>query len=180
MGGLLCQAYTDVAHVPARRAERWLPPPAALSQGNAAILLRSRSPQLCPLPELVCAIDGAPSPACQGGPTSRCTRLSALGWGTAVPADQFREHAYIKRGKGSGVLEVWRAFQGAPSKWLCGWIVSVCVPTLTSPWNIICTMKQKQHNEVYGEETNKHKDEGEGRRRLDEADRKKIAVELEK
>ena len=41
-------------------------------------------------------------------------------------------------------------------------------------------MKQKQHNEVYGEETNKHKDEGEGRRRLDEADRKKIAVELEK
>ena len=30
------------------------------------------------------------------------------------------------------------------------------------------------------EEKNKHKEEGEGRNRLDEADRKKIAVELEK
>ena len=40
--------------------------------------------------------------------------------------------------------------------------------------------EQKPHSEVDGEENNKHKEEGEGRRRLDEADRKKIAVELEK
>ena len=39
--------------------------------------------------------------------------------------------------------------------------------------------EQKPHGEVDGEK-NKHKEEGEGRRRLDEADRKKIAVELEK
>ena len=40
--------------------------------------------------------------------------------------------------------------------------------------------EQKPHGEVDGEEKNKRNDEGEGRRRLDEADRKKIAVELEK
>jgi len=40
--------------------------------------------------------------------------------------------------------------------------------------------EEKPHGGVDGEERNKHKEEGEGRRRLDEADRKKIAVELEK
>ena len=38
----------------------------------------------------------------------------------------------------------------------------------------------KPHGEVDGEEKNKHTEEGEGRRRLEEAERKKIAVELEK
>ena len=40
--------------------------------------------------------------------------------------------------------------------------------------------EQMPHGEVNREEKNKYKEEGEGRRRLDEADRKKIAVELEK
>ena len=40
--------------------------------------------------------------------------------------------------------------------------------------------EQKLHVEVDGEEKNKHTEEGEGRRRLDEAERKKITVELEK
>ena len=40
--------------------------------------------------------------------------------------------------------------------------------------------EQMPHGEVDGEEKNKHKEKGEGRRRLDEAERKKIAVELEK
>ncbi|KAK2175325.1 hypothetical protein NP493_722g02014 [Ridgeia piscesae] len=40
--------------------------------------------------------------------------------------------------------------------------------------------EQMPHGEVDGEEKNKHKEEGEGRRRLDEADRKEITVELEK
>ena len=38
----------------------------------------------------------------------------------------------------------------------------------------------KPHGEVDGEEKNKHTEEGEGRRRLDEADWKKITVDLEK
>ena len=41
-------------------------------------------------------------------------------------------------------------------------------------------VEQKPYGEVDGEEENKHKDEGMGRRRLDVANRKKIAVELEK
>ena len=40
--------------------------------------------------------------------------------------------------------------------------------------------EQKPCGEVDGEEKNKHKEEGEGRMRLDEADRKKISVELDK
>ena len=59
---------------------------------------------------------------------------------------------------------------------------SMCATTLTSPWNI-CSMKlgrsRKPQGEVDGEEKNKHKEDVEGRRKLDEADRKKIAVELE-
>ena len=39
---------------------------------------------------------------------------------------------------------------------------------------------QKPRGEVDGEEKNKHKEEGEGRKRLDVADRTKIAVEMEK
>jgi len=40
--------------------------------------------------------------------------------------------------------------------------------------------EQKPHVEVDGEEKKKHKEEGEGRRRMDETDRKTIAVQLEK
>ena len=40
--------------------------------------------------------------------------------------------------------------------------------------------EQKPHRDVDGEEKNNHKEEGGGRRRLDEVDWKKIAVELEK
>ena len=50
-------------------------------QGKRTSTLTDTLFQLCPLPELVCATDGAPSPACQEGPIGRCTRLSALGWG---------------------------------------------------------------------------------------------------
>ena len=40
--------------------------------------------------------------------------------------------------------------------------------------------EEKPHGGVDREDKNKHKEEGEGRRRLDEADRRKIAAELEK
>ena len=40
--------------------------------------------------------------------------------------------------------------------------------------------EQKPHGEVDGEEKNKHNEEGEERMRLEEADRKKIAVKLVK
>ena len=40
--------------------------------------------------------------------------------------------------------------------------------------------EQRSHGEVDGEENNNHNEEGEGRTRLGEVDRKKIVVELEK
>ena len=110
-------------------------------------------------------------PSGQGGPTGRCTRLSALGWGTAVPADQFGEQTYIKRGKGSGGM---KGISTSPEQ------VDVCVCVNSFSVYNEAGEEQKPHGEVDGEEKNKHKEEGEGRRRLDEADRKKIAVELEK
>ena len=58
-------------------------------------------------------------------------------WGTAVPADQFREQTYIKRGKGSGGM---KGISTSPEQ-VAVWVnsFSVCA-NLTSPWNI-CTMK---------------------------------------
>ena len=152
----------------------------SIIRGNAAILLRSRSPQLCPLPELVCATDGAPSPACQGGPTGRCTRLSALGWGTVVPADQFGEQTYIKRGKGSGGMKGFSTSPEQDAVWVNSFSVCAHLDIATEHMYNEAGEEQKPHGEVDGEDKNKHKEEGEGRRRLDEADRKKIAVELEK
>ena len=93
---------------------------------------------------------------------------------------QISSETYIKRRKGSGSM---KGISTSPEQ------VAVCVNSCSVCANLDIAMEhmyneageeQKPHGEVDGEEKNKHKEEGEGRRRLDEADRKKIAVELEK
>ena len=101
--------------------------------------------------------------------------------GTAMPADQSGEQTHIKRGKGSGGM---KGISTSPEQ------VAVWVNSFSLWTNLVIVMEhimyneageeQKSHCEVDGEEKNKHKEEGEGRRRLDEADWKKIAVEMEK
>ena len=97
-----------------------------------------------------------------------------------MPADQFGEQTSIKRGKGSGGM---KGISTSPEQ-VAVWVnsFSVCAPLDIAMEHMYneAVEEQKPHGEVDGEEKNKHKDEGEGRRRLDEADRKKIAVELEK
>ena len=126
------------------------------------MLLRSRSPQLCPLPELVCATDGAPSPACQGGPIGRCAHLSALGWGTAMPADQFGEQTYIKRWNGSGGMKGISTSPEQVTVWVNSLPVCAHLDIAMEHMYNEAGNEQKPHSEVNGEVKNKHKEKGEG------------------
>ena len=137
------------------------------------------SPQLCPLPELVCVTDGAPSPACQRGPTARCAHLSALGWGDRS-ASRSVQRADIYQAK-EGFWRYEGHFNEPRTVAVWGNSFSLCahLDIAMEDMNNEAREEQKSHGEVDGEK-NKHKEEGEGRRRLDEVDRKKTAVELEK
>ena len=95
-----------------------------------------------------------------------------------MPADQYEEQTYTKRREGYGGM---KGISTNPEQ------VAVCVNGVS-----VCALhdiamehvyneageERKPHGEV-DEEENKHKEEGEGRKRLDEPDRKKFAVELE-
>ena len=97
-----------------------------------------------------------------------------------MPADQFGEQTHLKRGKGSGGM---KGISTSPEQvvvWVNSFSVCANLVTVMNHMYNEAGEEQKSHCEVDGEEKNKHKEEGEGRKRLDEADRKKIAVELEK
>ena len=97
-----------------------------------------------------------------------------------MPADQFGEQTYIKRGKGSGGMKGISTSPEQDAVWVNSFSVCAHLDIAIEHMYNESGEEQKPHGEVDGEEKNKHKEEGEGRRRLDEADRKKIAVELEK
>ena len=128
--------------------------------------------QLCPLPELVFATD-ANEDLLAGAHVCRHSD-----GGTAVPADHFGVQTYIKRRKGSGGT---KGISTSPEHVAVN-NFSVCAHLDIAMEHMYneAGEEQKPHGEVDGEEKNKHKEEGEGRRRLDEADRKEITVELEK
>ena len=100
--------------------------------------------------------------------------------GTAVPADQFGEQTYIKRGKGYGGMKGISTSPEQVAVWVNSFSVCAHFDIAMEHMNNEAWDEQIPHSEVDGEEKNKPTEEGEGRRRLDEADRKKIAVELEK
>ena len=97
-----------------------------------------------------------------------------------MPADQFREHTYIKRGKGSGCMKGILTSPEQMAVWVNSFSMCAHLDIAMEHMYNEAGEEQKPRGEVYGEEKNKHKEEGEERRRLDEADRKKIGVELEK
>ena len=97
-----------------------------------------------------------------------------------MPADQIREQTYIKRGKGSGGMKGISTSPEHVAVWVNSFSMCAHFDIATEHMYNEAWKEQKSHGEVDGEEKNKHKEEGEGRRRLDEADRKKIAVELDK
>ena len=97
-----------------------------------------------------------------------------------MPADQFGEQTYIKRGKGSGGMKGISTSPEQDAVWVNSFSVCAHIDIAIEHMYNEPGEEQKPHGEVDGEEKNKHTEEGEGRVRLDEADRKKIAVELEK
>ena len=99
---------------------------------------------------------------------------------TAVPADQFGEQTYIKGGKGSGGMKGISTSPEQVDVWVNSFSMCAHLDIAMEHMYNEAGEEQKPRGEVDGEEKNKHKEEGEERRRLDEADRKKIGVELEK
>ena len=96
-----------------------------------------------------------------------------------MPADQFGEQTYIKRGKGSGGMKGISTSPEQDAVWENSFSVCAHLDIAMEHMYNEAGEELKPHGEVDGEEKNKHTEEGEGRKRLDEADRKEIAVELE-
>ena len=102
--------------------------------------------------------------------------------GTAVPADQFGEQTYIRRGKGAGGLRGISTNAEQVAVWVGSF--SVCAHLDLAIEAMYCheDVGKKPFVGTEGEckMENKHKEEGERRRKMDETDRNKIAEELEK
>ena len=102
--------------------------------------------------------------------------------GTAVPADQFEEQTYIRRGKGAGGLRGISTDAEHVAVW--GGCFSVCANLDLAIEAMYChdDAREKPFGETEGEckTGNKHKVEGERRRKMDETDRNTIAEELQK
>ena len=102
--------------------------------------------------------------------------------GTAVPVEQFGEQTYIRRGKGAGVLRGISTNVEQVAVWVGSF--SVCAHLDLAIEAMYC------HDDAGGKPVggtegdcktlNKYKEEGERRRKMDETDRNKIAVELQK
>ena len=102
--------------------------------------------------------------------------------GTAVPADQFGEQTYIRRGKGASMLRGISTNVKQVAVWVGSF--SVCAHLDLAIEAMYCHDdaggKPFGGTEVDCKTLNRHKEEGERRRKMDETDRNKIAVELQK
>lgn len=101
--------------------------------------------------------------------------------GTAVPADQFGEQTYIKQGKGAGGMKGISTSAEQVAVWVNSFSVCAHLNLAVEHMYSYAGEDDNPHNGgADGEQKNKHVEEGDGRRRLDKADRRKIAAELEK
>ena len=90
-----------------------------------------------------------------------------------MPADHFGEQTYIKRGKGSGGTKGISTSPEHVVVWVNSFSVCAHLDIAMEHMYNEAGEEQKPHGEVDGEEKNKHKKEGKGRRRLDETRRKR-------
>ncbi|KAL8597460.1 hypothetical protein ACOMHN_050958 [Nucella lapillus] len=103
--------------------------------------------------------------------------------GTAVPADQFGEQTYIKRGKGAGGLKGISTNAEQVAVWVSSF--SICAHLDQAVEDMYCPAEEEEEKPMGldggdGQKESKHKEEGERRRAMDAADRTKIAEELQK
>ena len=100
----------------------------------------------------------------------------------SVPADQFGEQTYIRRGKGAGGLRGISTYAEHVAVW--GGCFSGCANLDLAIEAMYChdDAREKPFGETEGEckTGNKHKVEGERRRKMDGTDRNMIAEELQK
>ena len=102
--------------------------------------------------------------------------------GTAVPADQFGEQTYIRRGKGAGGLRGISTNAEQVTVWVGSFSVCAHLDLAIEAMYSHEDAGEKPFGGTEGEckMENKHKEEGEIRRKMDETDRNKIAEGLEK
>ena len=99
---------------------------------------------------------------------------------TAVPADQFGEHTYIKRGKGAGGMKGISTSAEQVVVWVNSFSVCAHLDIAIEHMYDEAGDEEKPNGGADGDGKNKHKEEGEGRRKLDEKYRREIGAELEK
>ena len=85
-----------------------------------------------------------------------------------MPADQFGEQTYIKRRKGSGGMKGISTSPEQVAVWVNSFSVCAHLDIAMEHMYNEAGEEQRSHGEVDGEEKKKHKEEGEGRRRLGE------------
>ena len=100
--------------------------------------------------------------------------------GTAVPADQFGEHTYIKRGNGAGGMKGISTNADQVAVWVSSFSVCAHLNIAIEQMYGEPGDEEKPNGGADGEGKNKHKEEIEGRRKLDKADWRKIGTELDK
>ena len=99
--------------------------------------------------------------------------------GTRIEGPQCQQISSEYRRKGSGDMKSISTSPEHVAVWVNSFSVCAHLDIAMEHMYNEAGEELKTHGEVDGEK-NKHTEEGEGRRRLDEAERKKIAVELEK
>ncbi|KAL8573957.1 hypothetical protein ACOMHN_029404 [Nucella lapillus] len=103
--------------------------------------------------------------------------------GTAVPADQFGEKTYIKRGKGAGGLKGISTNAKQVAVWVSSF--SICAHLDQAVEDMYCPAEEEEEKPMGldggdGQKESKHKEEGERMQAMDATDRTKIAEELQK
>ena len=141
---------------------------------HSCLIFCSMSSQLCPLPELLCMTGGATSPACKVDLLAGAHVCRQADGGSAVRADQFGEQTYIKYGKGTGGMKDILTSAEQVALWINTFgMCSHFDIDLEHMYNET-EDDEKPHVGQYGEEQNRHKEEGKRRRQLDKANQRKI------
>ena len=158
MGGLPDQAHSSSLAVSVCTERRRLPTPACQRRGDDALLLCDRAHELRQIHDLVSEERWKPVNGGQCRPNEGCTCMSSLRRrDAAVLADQFGEKTCIRRGKGAGGFG---AYPRMPSKSQFGSRSDVL------PWR--CEEKPFGGTDGECKTENKHKEEDERRRKMDE------------
>ena len=182
LGGLPDQAHSSSLAITACTERRRLPTPAGQPRGDDAYLFAAGHMNYARyMTWYMRNIENMPTVAkndlVKGAHICRHTD-----GGTAVPVDQFGEQTYIRRGKGAGVLKGISTNVEQVAVWVGSFSVCVHLDKAIEAMYRHDDAGEKPFGVTEGDckPGNTHKEEGERRRKMDETDRNKIAVELQK